>query len=42
MKLHSENEWKRFFENAALKDVTSWRHGQDKEWGGTLIVTGIN
>ena len=42
MKLHSEKEWKRFFENAGLKDVTSWRYGQDKEWGGTLIVTGIN
>ena len=42
MKLYSEKEWKRFFENAGLKDVTSWRHGQDKEWGGTLIVTGIN
>ena len=42
MKLHSEKEWKVFFENAGLKDVTSWRYGQDKEWGGTLIVTGIN
>tara|TARA_Y100001958_G_C21168443_1_gene500704 strand:- start:582 stop:1190 length:609 start_codon:yes stop_codon:yes gene_type:complete len=42
MKLHSEKEWKRFFENAGLKDVASWRYGQDKEWGGTLIVTGIN
>ena len=41
MKLHSEKEWKVFFENAGLKDVKSWRYGQDKEWGGTLIVTGI-
>ena len=40
MKLHSEKEWKVFFENAGLKDVKSWRNGQDKEWGGTLIVTG--
>ena len=36
MKLHSEKEWKRFFENAGLKDVKSWRHGQDKEWGGPV------
>ena len=42
MKLHSEKEWKVFFENAGLKDVKSWRNGQDKEWGGTLVVTGIN
>ena len=40
MKLHSEQEWKVFFENAGLKDVKSWRNGQDKDWGGTLIVTG--
>ena len=40
MKLYSEKEWKVFFENAGLKDVKSWRNGQDKDWGGTLIVTG--
>ena len=40
MKLHSEKEWKVFFENAGLKDVKSWRNGQNKDWGGTLIVTG--
>ena len=42
MKLHSEKEWKRFFENAGLYNVKSWRNDQDEEWGGTLIVTGIN
>ena len=42
MKLHSEKEWKGFFDNAGLKDVKSWRNGQDKEWAGTLVVTGIN
>ena len=42
MKLHSEKEWKRFFENAGLNEVKSWRNDQDEEWGGTLIVTGIN
>ena len=42
MKLHSEKEWKGFFEKAGLKDVKSWRNGQDKDWGGTLIVTGTN
>ena len=42
MKLHSEKEWKWFFEKAGLKDAKSWRNGQDKDWGGTLIVTGTN
>ncbi|MEL1231051.1 MAG: class I SAM-dependent methyltransferase [Candidatus Neomarinimicrobiota bacterium] len=42
MKLHSEKEWKVFFENAGLKDVKSWRNGQDEDWGGTLIVTGVH
>jgi len=32
----------RIFENAGLKNVESWRNGQDKEWGGTLVVTGVN
>tara|TARA_B100000575_G_C23038718_1_gene597835 strand:+ start:53 stop:661 length:609 start_codon:yes stop_codon:yes gene_type:complete len=41
MKLYSENEWKRFFKNAGFKKVESWRYGQNIEWGGTLIVTGI-
>ena len=40
MKLHSEKEWRVFFENAGLKDVKSWRNGQHEDWGGTLIVTG--
>ena len=42
MKLHSEKEWKGFFEKAGLKDVKSWRNGQGEDWGGTLIVTGTN
>ena len=42
MKLHSEKEWKGFFEKAGLKNIKSWRNGQNKEWGGTLIVTGTN
>ena len=42
MKLHSEKEWKLFFENAGLKDIKSWRNGQDEDWGGTLIVTGVH
>ena len=42
MKLHSEKEWKGFFKKAGLKNIKSWRNGQDKEWGGTLIVTGTN
>jgi len=42
MKLYSEKEWKGFFKKAGLKDVKSWRNGKDKDWGGTLIVTGTN
>ena len=42
MKLLSEKKWIGFFENAGLKNVKSWRNGQDKEWGGTLVVTGVN
>ena len=42
MKLLSEKKWIGFFENAGLKNVKSWRNGQDKEWAGTLVVTGIN
>ena len=42
MKLYSEKEWKRFFKKAGLKNVMSWRNGKDKDWGGTLIVTGTN
>ena len=41
MKLYSENEWKRFFKNAGFKEIESWRYGQNIEWGGTLIVTGV-
>ena len=40
MKLFSEREWIRFFENAGFEKVKSWRHGEKDEWGGTLIVTG--
>ena len=42
MKLYSEIEWKNFFKNAGLTKVESWRHGESKDWGGTLIVTGVH
>ena len=42
MKLYSEIEWKKFFKNAGLSKVESWRHGESKDWGGTLIVTGVH
>lgn len=42
MKLYSEIEWKNFFKNAGLTKVESWRHGESKDWSGTLIVTGVH
>ena len=42
MKLYSEIEWKKFFKNAGFSKVESWRHGESKDWGGTLIVTGVH
>ena len=42
MRLYSEIEWKKFFNNAGLSKVESWRHGESKDWGGTLIVTGVH
>jgi SAM-dependent methyltransferase len=41
MKLFTENEWIKFFNQAGFKNVTSWRFGKKREWAGTLILTGI-
>jgi hypothetical protein len=27
---------------AGLNEVQSWRSGKDKDWAGTLIITGVN
>ena len=41
MKLFSQHEWVGFFKAAGFHSVESWRHGAEKNWEGTLIVTGI-
>jgi SAM-dependent methyltransferase len=41
MKLFTENEWIKFFNQAGFKNVTSWRFGKKRGWAGTLIITGI-
>jgi len=37
-----ESEWINIFEMAGLNEVQSWRSGKDKDWAGTLIITGVN
>ena len=40
MKLLTINDWIRMFEGCGFKNIKSWRVGQKKNWGGTLIVYG--
>jgi len=35
-----ESEWISIFEMAGLNEVQSWRSGKDKNWAGTLVITG--
>ena len=35
-----ESEWINIFEMAGLNEVQSWRSGKDKDWAGTLVITG--
>ncbi|MDB4028979.1 class I SAM-dependent methyltransferase [Gammaproteobacteria bacterium] len=35
-----EAEWIEIFLSAGLKEVTSWRSNQNKNWAGTLVLTG--
>ena len=35
-----ESEWIDIFEMAGLNEVQSWRSGKDKDWPGTLVITG--
>ena len=42
MKLLTINDWIRMFEDCGFKNIKSWRVGQKKDWGGTLIVYGTN
>ena len=40
MLMLKESEWVNIFEMAGLNEVKSWRSGKDKNWAGTLVVTG--
>ena len=40
MLMLKESEWVNIFEMAELNEVKSWRSGKDKNWAGTLVVTG--
>ena len=41
MKLFREKDWINFFKSAGYNDIKSWRYGENEDWKGTLIVTGI-
>ncbi len=40
MLMLKESEWIDIFETAGLNEVQSWRSGKDKDWPGTLVITG--
>lgn len=40
MNMLSVSEWIKMFENCGFKNIKSWRTGQKKDWGGTLVVYG--
>ena len=40
MNLLSQKEWEKILIQSGLKKVRSWRHGNNGEWEGTLILTG--
>ena len=40
MKLFSEKDWVKMFQNAGFINIKSWRHDEKDDWSGTLIVTG--
>jgi trans-aconitate methyltransferase len=35
-----EAKWVEIFKGAGLKEITSWRSNQNKNWAGTLVLTG--
>ena len=41
MSLFSEKKWKNFFSEAGFYKIKTWKVGEKKDWGGTLIITGI-
>ena len=40
MLMLKESEWVNIFEMAGLNELQSWRSGKDKDWAGTLVITG--
>ena len=40
MMMLKEAEWIEIFSSAGLKEVKSWRSNQNKDWAGTLVLTG--
>ena len=40
MKMLKESEWISFFELAGFREIKSWRSNKQKDWAGTLVVTG--
>ena len=40
MMMLKEAEWIEIFLSAGLKEVKSWRSNQNKDWAGTLVLTG--
>ena len=40
MLMLKESEWINIFETAGFNQVESWRSGKDKDWAGTLVITG--
>ena len=40
MLMLKESEWVNIFETAGFNQVESWRSGEDKDWAGTLVITG--
>ena len=40
MLMLKESEWVNIFETAGFNQVESWRSGKDKDWAGTLVITG--
>ena len=40
MLMLKESEWVNIFETAGFNQVQSWRSGKDKDWAGTLVITG--
>ena len=40
MLMLKEAEWIQIFKMAGLREVTSWRSNQHKDWAGTLVLTG--